>query len=293
MFQSSHKIVAVYTQPDRPSGRGKKTKSSPVKEFALAHGLPVYQPESLKEPDVGDVLRSHNADIFVVVAYGLILPKQVLEIAPQGAVNVHASVLPRWRGAAPIQRAILAGDQSTGVTIMQMDEGLDTGDVISARECAIDETDTALSLTQKLAQLGAKLLVETLDDIEAGTAKAVAQDDSTSCYAAKLSKAEGKIDWRLSATQICTQVRAMNPWPGAVAELNGQSLKIWQMELCVDESLSNDQPGQVVKVDKSGIFIATGDGLVSIKELQLSGSKRLTYKEFVNAGKMTAGLVLS
>lgn len=293
MLQSSHTVIAVYTQPDRPSGRGKKTTPSPVKELALAHDLPVYQPASLKQPAACDQLRALKADILVVVAYGLILPKQVLEIAPQGAINVHASILPRWRGAAPIQRAILAGDKTSGVTIMQMDVGLDTGDIVSSRECAIDSADTSLSLTKKLAQLGANLLVETLNEIEKGVAQCTRQDDSASCYAHKLLKSDGIIDWSTPVTHIDAQVRAMNPWPGAVTELDGQSLKIWQAEPIFSEELTaGSQPGQIVRVGKLGIIIATGNGFISLKELQLSGSKRLTFKEFVNSGKMSVGMVL-
>lgn len=227
-----------------------------------------------------------------MVAYGLILPKAVLEIAPHGAVNVHASVLPRWRGAAPIQRAILAGDKTTGVTIMQMDEGLDTGDILSLRECAIDDKETAASLTTKLASLGAELLVNTLDKMEKGPLSGEPQNDAAACYAHKLSKEEGRIDWQASAQQICSLVRGMNPWPTAFTELDGQSLKIWQVTQAQDDENPNCMPGQVIQADKNGLCIATGDGVVLISELQLAGSKRMSWKAFVNSGKVSVGTVL-
>ncbi|UTW44520.1 methionyl-tRNA formyltransferase [bacterium SCSIO 12696] len=268
---ASHDLVAVYTQPDRPKGRGKQLAASPVKELALAHQLPVLQPQHLKSPDHQQQLAAMNADIMVVVAYGLLLPKAILETPRLGCINVHASLLPRWRGAAPIQRAIEAGDAETGVTIMQMDAGLDTGDMLVKAEVPITSEDTAASLHDKLADAGGPSLLKALQDLADGAAQPEAQQDKLANYAAKLSKAEALIDWHQSAEQIHRQVRAFNPFPVACADIGGQRVRLWQGQV----AQASGEPGQIVSADSQGILVACGGGGLRITELQLPGKTRL------------------
>lgn len=278
LIQSPHEIVAVYTQPDRPAGRGRKLTSSPVKELALHHQLTVYQPVSLKTPEATGQLRALGADVMVVAAYGLLLPPEVLAMPRYGCLNIHASLLPRWRGAAPIQRAILAGDPETGITIMQMDKGLDTGAMLLKLTCPISREDTAASLHDRLATLGGEAIITALDQLPILTA--TPQDDREATYAAKLSKQEAIIDWRRSAEELDRLIRAFNPWPVAQTSVNGQTLRIWAAQPLADKA--NAPPGTVIGRDKQGIDIACGEGVLRLTRLQPAGSKPMDVTAFLN-----------
>lgn len=281
LLSSEHEVIAVYTQPDRPAGRGKKLTASPVKHLALEHNIPVYQPENFKSDEAKQALASLNADIMVVVAYGLLLPKAVLDTPKLGCINVHGSILPRWRGAAPIQRSIWAGDAETGVTIMQMDVGLDTGDMLKIATLPIDASDTSSSMYDKLAELGPQALVDCLSDIAQGTAVAVKQDDALANYAQKLSKEEAKIDWTLSAQAIERCVRAFNPWPMSHFSVAENQIKVWQSR--VETGNSTHAPGTIIQADKTGIYVATGEGILVLENLQIPGKKALPVQDILNA----------
>ncbi|AIY64294.1 methionyl-tRNA formyltransferase [Pseudoalteromonas piratica] len=278
LIQSNHDVIAVYSQPDRPAGRGKKLKASEVKQLALTHDIPVYQPENFKSDEAKQQLADLDADIMVVVAYGLLLPKAILETPKLGCINVHGSILPRWRGAAPIQRAIWAGDAETGVTIMQMDEGLDTGDMISIATCPIEAHDTSASLYSKLAELGPTALIDTLATIADGTANAEKQNDELANYAKKLSKDEANIDWQMPAQQIERNIRAFNPWPICFTQMQGNTVKVYAAELVnLDGNV-----GEVLAADKTGITVATGEGALKITQLQPQGKKPMSVQDFLN-----------
>jgi len=278
LINSTHEIVAVYTQPDRPAGRGRKLKPSPVKQLALEHQLPVLQPASLKTPESIEALRALGADVMVVAAYGLLLPPEVLKLPRYGCLNIHASLLPRWRGAAPIQRAILAGDTQTGITIMQMDAGLDTGAMLLKKSCPITQEDTSAKLHDRLAELGAQAIVEALNQLS--DLKASPQDEGQVTYANKLSKSEALIDWHSSAEELARQVRAFNPWPVAQTTVNGQTLRIWAAE--PQTQTAEATPGVVIRNDKQGIDIACGKGVLRITRLQPAGSKPMDAAAFLN-----------
>lgn len=278
LLDSPHQVIAVYSQPDRPAGRGHQLQQSPVKQLALQHDIPVYQPKSLKKAAAQQELAALNADLMIVVAYGLILPQAVLDAPRLGCINVHGSLLPRWRGAAPIQRAIWAGDAESGVTIMQMDIGLDTGAMLSkvSTPIALDETST--SLYDKLALTGPVALVEALANLEVLQAKAQPQQDELANYAEKLSKEEALLDFTKPAIALEREIRAFNPWPISYLQLGAQQLKIWR---AVTEPGSG-QAGQVLRVDKKGIAIQTSDGVLVITELQPAGKKAMKVMDFLN-----------
>ncbi|WP_029306209.1 methionyl-tRNA formyltransferase, partial [Aeromonas dhakensis] len=277
LLSSDHEVVAVYTQPDKPAGRGQKLTASPVKELALAHDLPVYQPASLRKEEAQAELAALGADLMVVVAYGLILPKAVLDTPRLGCINVHGSLLPRWRGAAPIQRSIWAGDAETGVTIMQMDVGLDTGAMIRKMSCPIAADETSASLYDKLAELGPQALVDTIDAMAAGDTAAEAQDDALANYAEKLSKEEARIDWSMDAAAIERCIRAFNPWPISWFEVADQTVKVWQAEVITQDH--GQRAGTLLKADKQGIDVATGKGVLRLLTLQPPGKKAMSVTD--------------
>lgn len=282
LIDAGLKPVAVYTQPDRPAGRGQKLQMSPVKLLAQTSGIPVLQPESLKkDPDAVAQLRALDADLMVVVAYGLLLPTSVLEAPRLGCVNVHASLLPRWRGAAPIQRAVLAGDACSGVCIMGMEAGLDTGPVYHRVETPLDPHETGGSLHDRLATLGAQALLDALPGIADGSRLPEPQDDAQATYAHKLSKDEARIDWTQPAAAIERQVRAFNPWPVAQTDLDGTSLRIW--DALADPAAAQSPPGTVVATDKTGIAVTTGDGILRLTRLQPAGKKPMSAADYLNA----------
>ena len=291
LMDAGHEIIAVYTQPDRPAGRGRKLKPGPVKQLALDHGLPVYQPESLKTSEAQQALRELAPDIMVVVAYGLILPEAILAIPSLGCLNIHASLLPRWRGAAPIQRAIEADDTETGVTIMQMDAGLDTGAILLTLPCAINETDTAQILHDKLATLGAKAIVAALDKLQSGQLQPQQQDEANANYAGKLSKAEAAIDWSQSAAVIQRKIRALNPWPVATSYWQGKRLRLWNAVIGNSQAEAK-APGTIINVDAAGIEVQAGEGTVLLTELQAEGGKALSAGAFLNGNPISTGQIL-
>lgn len=283
LIAAGHTIVGVYSQPDRPAGRGRKLQPSPVKQVALDHEIPVFQPETLKTAEAQKQLADLKPDVMIVAAYGLILPKAVLDIPTHGCLNIHASLLPRWRGAAPIQRAIAAGDAETGITIMQMDEGLDTGAMLLKSLTAIDTNDTGGSLHDRLAELGGKAIIKALELLKKGELTGEPQNDDLACYASKLSKTEGHIDWATDATAIERLIRAFNPWPGTYTDLGDQRIRIHEARALVTDS--DAFPGTVVHRDRDGIDIACGKGTLRITRLQLPGSRAQSVNDLINGGK--------
>jgi methionyl-tRNA formyltransferase len=281
LISSKHQVVAVYTQPDRPAGRGRRVAASPVKQLAEQHNILVFQPLSLASSDEQAQLQALNADLMVVVAYGLILPPLALATPKLGCINVHASLLPRWRGAAPIQRAVLAGDKETGITIMQMDAGLDTGDMLLKKHCAIDSNDTGSRLHDKLAALGAQSLLDGLHNLPALQQRATAQHHEDATYAHKLEKAQAAVDWQQSAAQIEYLVRAFNSWPVAYSELNGVRVRIWQAR--TNDQAHSTLPGTIINSTADGIEVACGTGRLILETLQLPGAKALAVGAILNA----------
>lgn len=280
LVEAGHEIAGVFTQPDKPKDRGMKLQPTPVKEYALSVGLPVYQPEKLRDGQALAVLRDLAPELIVVAAYGKLLPVDILELPPLGCVNVHSSLLPQYRGAAPINWAILNGESESGVTIMHMAEGLDTGDIIAQRATPISLEDTASTLHDRLADLGAELLAESVDALSKGTAQRIPQDDAFSCYAPMLSKELSRMDWSRTARQIHDQVRGLIPWPSAVTEIDGVRCKIWRTRLTGERS--GKAPGTVVQADKKGLKLVCGDGQVlQIEELQPDGKKRMAATAFL------------
>jgi methionyl-tRNA formyltransferase len=279
-----HRICAVFTQPDRPAGRGQPLHASPVKVLAAERGIPVHQPASFKSPDALELLRGLDLDALVVAAYGLILPPAALHCPRLGCINIHASLLPRWRGAAPIQRALLAGDSKTGITIMRMEAGLDTGPMLASREMDIGARDTAKTLHDRLARLGALLVTEILDALRIGAVHEVPQPPDGVTYAAKINKAEAMIDWQQDAVQIWRRVRAFNPWPIAETRLNGAQLRIWDAE--VRAATPGAEPGTVMAAAHDGIDVACGRDVLRILRLQLAGRKVLDAREFRKAQRL-------
>lgn len=293
-------VPLVLTQPDRPAGRGMKLQASPVKQCALEHGIPVAQPRSLrldgKYPDdaaaARDALVAAQADVMVVAAYGLILPQWVLDLPAQGCLNIHASLLPRWRGAAPIHRAIEAGDAETGVTIMQMDAGLDTGDMLLMERLAIAPTDTTATLHDRLAALGGRMIVEALELAACGGLKAVPQPAEGITYAHKIEKAESTIDWSLPATVIGQRIRAFDPFPGASTECAGETIKVWGYEIDSNKSNTDKHQGQILSVNGGGVTVACGEGTLRLTTLQRAGGKRLAAADFLRGFDLQPGMVL-
>ena len=295
LLDSQHDVVCVYTQPDRPAGRGRKPTASPVKALALAHGLPVHQPERLKTPESQQPLVDANIDVLVVAAYGLILPRAVLDIPRLGALNVHASLLPRWRGAAPIQRAIAAGDTKSGVTIMQMDVGLDTGDMLLKTHTPITEETTGGMLHDALAEQGGTAIVAALDVLAKGrdALPATPQPEAGVTYAHKLTKAEAELDLRLPAGTLAATVRAFNPWPVSWVSLNGEVVRFWNAQAL--DAATDAAPGTLLPAPKGALHIACGTGVLSVTQLQLPGGKPLSVRDMMNsrADRFETGMVCS
>lgn len=281
-------VSAVLTQPDRPAGRGRKLRPGPVKQLAERHGITVLQPGSLRKPEARAPLQALAPDLMIVVAYGLILPREVLAIPRHGCLNIHASLLPRWRGAAPIQRAILAGDAETGVTIMQMDAGLDTGPMLVRRHCPITSDDSAGTLHDRLAVLGAEALHETLAQVRSGTLHPEPQDDQLATYADKIDKAEAALDWQASAVALERRVRAFNPWPVAFTSLGDYGrIRVWRAQALAEKTAK--LPGQVVRAGGDAIEVATGNGILRLLEIQLPGGRALAVRDFLNAHPVAVG----
>jgi methionyl-tRNA formyltransferase len=287
LLMAGHQVVAVYTQPDRPAGRGQRLTPSAVKEVALAHALPVVQPPSLKGAEEQAALAAWGADVMVVAAYGLLLPAAVLTLPRLGCLNIHASLLPRWRGAAPIQRAILAGDNESGITIMQMDVGLDTGAMLYKVTTPIGSDDNAQRLHERLATLGAAAILHVLDHLEDGSLTAEAQDEAAATYARKLQKSEAAIDWQQPAARIARQIAAFNPFPVAETRLGERVIRIWQAEV----AHGSGHPGRVLAADRHGVVVACGEGAIRLLTLQRAGGRPLAVDEFLR-GQPLAGVTL-
>ena len=283
LLAAQYDVVAVYTQPDRPAKRGQQLHLSAIKQVALEHAIPVYQPTSLRHPEAQAQLQALNADVMIVVAYGLLLPEAVLNMPLHGCINVHGSLLPRWRGAAPIQRALEMGDAETGVTIMQMDKGLDTGPLYFKKSCLIQLTDTAATLFTSLATLGASALTESLPAILAGTLPAIPQDNALTCHAVKLSKSEAELDWTLPATVLALKVRAFNPWPVATMTHQAHIIKIWQAT-AVENPQPLAPPGAWLRLDERGLLISCGIGALFITQLQFANHSRQAVSAIYRSG---------
>ena len=292
LAKAGHEIVGVISQPDKPKGRGKNLQPTPVKEAAMELGLPVYQPKKVRDPEFIQVVRDLDPEVIVVVAFGQIIPKEILEMPKYGCINVHASLLPAYRGAAPIQWAVINGDKESGVTIMRMDEGLDTGDMINKVIVTLDEKETGGSLFDRLSEAGAKLLVETLPKLEDGSAVFEKQpEESTTPYATMISKKMGEMDWTKSAAELERLIRGLNPWPSAFSHLNGKTLKIWEASV-EEENGEKKALGTVLQADAKGFRIQTGEGILKIDTLQLEGKKRMDAQAFLRGYTVEAGTVL-
>ncbi len=292
-----HEVIAVVTQPDKPKGRGKAMACPPVKETAMAHDIPVYQPVRVREESFVGTLRELQPDVIVVVAFGQILPESILNIPPYGCINVHASLLPKYRGAAPMQWAIINGEKETGITTMYMAKGLDTGDMIDTVVIPIDPKETGETLHDKLSAAGGKLILQTLEELEAGTAKRIPQDDAKSSYAGMLTRALGEIDWTKSAVEIERLIRGLNSWPSAYTYLHGKTLKIWDADVAQSDArqeetaLSKTAPGTVTAVKKDCFYVQAGDGQLKVNEVQLQGKKRMSVQAFLLGNRIEKGLV--
>lgn len=296
LIRAGHEITAVVTQPDRPKGRGTSGKQdqsmqySPVKTCALAHGIPVFQPERIKRPEAVERLREFPADVYVVAAFGQLLSKEILEIPRLGCINIHASLLPRYRGASPIQQAVIDGEEKTGITIMQMNEGMDTGDILYQREIMIAPKETGASLFDKLAALGAEAIVEALSLLEEGKLKPVIQDESRATHVKMITKAQGRIDWQQSAEVIERLVRGLNAWPSAYTFWRGRQVKVWEAE--VVRSGPEDaagEPGEVIRVEQDAVTVMTGENALRILELQLEGKRRMKTRDFLLGYRIERG----
>lgn len=293
LIEAGHEVALAVTQPDKPKGRGGKMQYTPVKEAALKHGIPVFQPKKVREPECVEELKQYNADIIVVIAFGQILPKEILEMTPFGCVNVHASLLPKYRGAAPIQWAVIDGEEVSGVTTMQMDEGLDTGDMLLKTEIRLDEKETGGSLHDKLAAAGAELCVRTLKGLEEKTIVPEPQGESPTAYARMLDKKLGNIDWSRDAESIERLVRGLNPWPSAYTNWDGKVMKIWEARAEKRAAEAGGVPGTVISVEKDGFCVETGDGVLKVLALQIPGKKRMEADAFLRGYEIAPGTVLS
>lgn len=291
IIKAGHEVTCVVTQPDKPKGRSDKLVACPVKECALAHGLNVFQPERIRRPEAVAELKKYPADIYVVAAFGQILTKEILEYPKYGCVNIHASILPKYRGAAPIQRAIIDGEKETGVTIMQMDEGIDTGDILMCRRTAIGDEETGGELFDRLAAIGAELIVEVLPLIENGTLKPIPQNEAESTHVPMLKKSDGQIDWSKGAATIKNLVRGCAPWPGTFTFLDGKNLKIWRVDIVDEADAKGGAPGEVT-IAGSSMFVKCGEGTLEIKELQLEGKKRMDAGSFLRGYVLKNGMRL-
>lgn len=280
LIESKHEVCAVYTQPDRPAGRGRKLTPSPVKQLALSAGIAVFQPETLKSEEDLAQLATFDADLMVVVAYGIILPQAVIDTPKQGCINIHGSLLPRWRGAAPIHRAVMAGDEKTGITIMQVVKKLDAGDMLHKEECAIEADSSSSDLHDKLSELGALGLQKVLQKIEQGTLVAEPQDEALVTYAAKLEKTEALLDWRLSAVELDRKIRGLNSWPVAQTTFQGKVLRVWRAVIAEDDI---KLPAGEVRQQGKRMSVGTGDGVIDLLEVQLPGGKRIDIQAFLNS----------
>ena len=294
IIEAGHEVTLVVTQPDRAKGRSDKLIPSPVKEVALEHNIPVFQPLKIKTPEAVAELRKYDADIFIVAAFGQIISQEILDMPRYGCVNIHASLLPKYRGASPIQRVILDGEKKTGVTIMQMDAGIDTGDMLYKVETEISDEDTFETLHDRLTGIGAEAIVEALPLIESGELVPEKQDDSQSCYAKLIKKEMGKIDFNKSAAEVSRLVRGMNPWPSAYTFLSGKQMKVWRVSVLpqTDDKAGKAVPGEIVELTKDGITVKCGEGSVKILELQLEGKKRMAAKDFLLGSKPEVGSIL-
>ncbi len=298
LVEAGHEVCLAVTQPDKPKGRGKEMQFPPVKETAVRLGIPVFQPKRIRQPECVEELQKYQADVMVVVAFGQILPKEILEMTPYGCINVHASLLPKYRGAAPIQWSILCGEQVTGVTTMQMDEGLDTGDMLLKTEVEIASDETGESLHDKLSVAGAALCVKTLKELQAGTLHPEKQGESPTQYAKMLDRKMGNIDWSRPAVEIERLVRGLNSWPSAYTHWGDKVLKVWKAEVVEQLEVSADaavqtEPGTVICVEKDGFYVKTGDGLLVVKELQIPGKKRMAADAFLRGYQLKEGTLFS
>ena len=293
LVEAGHDVVGVFTQPDKPKGRGKAMQPTPVKEAALEYGIPVYQPRRVREPEVFEILKELAPEVIVVVAFGQIIPQSILDLPPYGCINVHASLLPKYRGAAPIQWAVIDGEDVSGVTIMKMDAGIDTGDMISKVIVPITKEETGESLFDKLSTAGAKLLMETLPSLADGTAIYEKQPaESPTPYAAMIKKELGDIDWNKTAVELERLIRGLNSWPSAYTKVNGKTLKIWKAEVVMKKTRDFVLPGTVLQADAKGFLVQTGQDILSIQELQLEGKKRMEASAFLRGYSVETGSVI-
>lgn len=290
LVEAGHEVIGVVTQPDKPKGRGREVLMTPVKETALKYNIPVYQPIKAREPEFVQLLKDLAPEVMVVAAFGQLLPKSILDIPPFGCVNIHASLLPKYRGAAPIQYAVINGEKESGITTMMMAEALDTGDMLDQEAVRLAEDETGGSLHDKLSEIGGRLILKTLDKLKAGTAVRIPQEDEKACYVGMIKKSMGDIDWSMEARAIERLIRGLNPWPSAYTNWNGKVMKLWKAEAIEKEY--EGAFGQVVEAGKTSLMIKTGRGVISVKELQLQGKKRMDISAFLRGYQISEGTVL-
>lgn len=292
IIKAGHEVVLVVTQPDKPKGRSGQMQFSPVKECALKYGLSVFQPERIKRPEAVEELRKYDAEVFVVAAFGQIVSREILDMPKFGCINIHASLLPKYRGASPIQQAVLDGEEKSGVTIMQMEDGIDTGDILYQKEIELDPKETGESLFEKLSVLGAEAIVEALPLLEAGKLVPVKQDESKATHVKMISKSQGVIDWTEETVVIERKIRGLNSWPSAYTYYKGKQLKIWDGDVVLTETTKDAVPGMVIAVDKDSLLVKTGDGVLAVRQLQLEGKKRMSTHDFLLGCQVRVGEML-